>query len=323
MDMTSSSDNNLDKSSNNSSNGLLSRTADDHKYNIGIRASSGMRIESDSMGDIEVPADHYWGAQTQRSLVHFSIGDDRMPKAVYHAYGYVKKAPAIVNAAEGRLPSDKEDLIIKVADEVISGSLDSEFPLYVWQTGSGTQTNMNVNEVISNRAIQMAGGIIGTKTPIHPNDHVNMSQSSNDTFPTAMHIATVLEFPNHLIPNVEALINVMWDKALKWVDIIKIGRTHLQDATPLTVGQEWSGYAGQLKDVLDNIKISIRGLYKLAAGGTAVGTGLNAPAGFGEKIASEIARLTGHPFFTAPNKFAHKHRSILWSMQVQLFGHLL
>ena len=304
MDMTSSSDNNLDKSSNNSSNGLLSRTADDHKYNIGIRASSGMRIESDSMGDIEVPADHYWGAQTQRSLVHFSIGDDRMPKAVYHAYGYVKKAAAIVNAAEGILPSEKEDLIIKVADEVISGSLDSEFPLYVWQTGSGTQTNMNVNEVISNRAIQMAGGIIGTKTPIHPNDHVNMSQSSNDTFPTAMHIATVLEFANHLIPNVEALINVMWDKALKWVDIIKIGRTHLQDATPLTVGQEWSGYAVQLKDVLDNIKISIRGLYKLAAGGTAVGTGLNAPAGFGEKIASEIARLTGHPFFTAPNKFA-------------------
>ena len=214
-----------------------------------------------------------------------------------------RKLAAIVNAAEGRLPSDKEDLIIKVADEVISGSLDSEFPLYVWQTGSGTQTNMNVNEVISNRAIQMAGGIIGTKTPIHPNDHVNMSQSSNDTFPTAMHIATVLEFTNHLIPNVEALINVMWDKALKWVDIIKIGRTHLQDATPLTVGQEWSGYAVQLKDVLDNIKISIRGLYKLAAGGTAVGTGLNAPAGFGEKIASEIARLTGHPFFTAPNKF--------------------
>jgi fumarate hydratase class II len=267
-------------------------------------SDSGVRIESDSLGNIEVPADHYWGAQTQRSLDHFSIGDDEMPKAVYHAYGYIKKAAAIVNAAEGRLPNDKAQYIIRAADEVISGDLDSEFPLYVWQTGSGTQTNMNVNEVISNRAIEMAGGILGTKDPIHPNDHVNMSQSSNDTFPTAMHIATVLEFANHLIPNVEAMINVMWDKALKWVDVIKIGRTHLQDATPLTVGQEWSGYVAQLKDALDIIKLSMIGLYKLAAGGTAVGTGLNAPAGFGEKIASEIARLTGHPFVTAPNKFA-------------------
>jgi fumarate hydratase class II len=302
--MTSSTNNNIDKFSNNSRNGLLPRTANDNnQYNTGLQAP-GMRIESDSMGDIEVPADHYWGAQTQRSLVHFSIGNDRMPKAVYHAYGYVKKAAAIVNAAEGRLPKGKADLMIKVADEVISGNLDSEFPLYVWQTGSGTQTNMNVNEVISNRAIQIAGGIIGTKDPIHPNDHVNMSQSSNDTFPTAMHIATVLEFVNHLIPNAEALINAMWDKALGWVDVIKIGRTHLQDATPLTVGQEWSGYVAQLKDALDIIKLSMKGLYKLAAGGTAVGTGLNAPAGFGEKIASEIARLTGQPFVTAPNKFA-------------------
>src|SRR5919106_500597 len=249
-----------------------------YSHNSGTTASSGMRIESDSMGNIEVPADNYWGAQTQRSLVHFSIGNDRMPKAVYHAYGYVKKAAAIVNAAEGRLPKGKADLMIKVADEVISGNLDSEFPLYVWQTGSGTQTNMNVNEVISNRAIQIAGGIIGTKDPIHPNDHANMSQSSNDTFPTAMHIATVLEFVNHLIPNAEALINAMWDKALKWIDVIKIGRTHLQDATPLTVGQEWSGYVAQLKDALDIIKLSMKGLYKLAAGGTAVGTGLNAPA---------------------------------------------
>ena len=267
-------------------------------------SDSGVRIESDSLGDIEVPAGHYWGAQTQRSLDHFSIGDDEMPKAVCHAYGYIKKAAAIVNAAEGRLPNDKAQHIIRAADEVISGDLDSEFPLYVWQTGSGTQTNMNVNEVISNRAIEMAGGILGTKDPIHPNDHVNMSQSSNDTFPTAMHIATVLEFANRLIPNVEAMINAMWDKALKWVDVIKIGRTHLQDATPLTVGQEWSGYVAQLKDALDIIKLSMTGLYKLAAGGTAVGTGLNAPAGFGEKIASEIARLTGHPFVTAPNKFA-------------------
>lgn len=275
----------------------------DHQHNIGLGVS-GFRIESDSMGTIEVPADHYWGAQTQRSLIHFSIGDDRMPKAVYHAYGYVKKAAAIVNAAEGRLSRDKADLIIKVADEVISGNLDSEFPLYVWQTGSGTQTNMNVNEVISNRAIEMAGGIIGTKNPIHPNDHVNMSQSSNDTFPTAMHIATVLEFANHLIPNVEALIKAMWDKALKWIDVIKIGRTHLQDATPLTVGQEWSGYVTQLKDALDLVKLSMNGLYKLAAGGTAVGTGFNAPLGFGQKIAAEIAQLTGQPFMTASNKFA-------------------
>lgn len=296
-------DDNVKKSSNNSNNEPAPMAEDDHQYKIGIQAS-GMRVESDSMGDIEVPADHYWGAQTQRSLVHFSIGDDRMPKAVYHAYGYIKKAAAIVNAAEGRLPKNKSDIIIRAADEVIRGNLDSEFPLYVWQTGSGTQTNMNVNEVISNRAIQMAGGTIGTKDPIHPNDHVNMSQSSNDTFPTAMHIATVLEFVNHLIPNVKALINAMWDKALKWVDVIKIGRTHLQDATPLTVGQEWSGYVTQLHDALDIIKLSMIGLYKLAAGGTAVGTGLNAPAGFGEKIASEIARLTGQPFVTAPNKFA-------------------
>jgi fumarate hydratase class II len=256
------------------------------------------------MGDIEVPADHYWGAQTQRSLIHFSIGDDHMPKAVYHAYGYVKKAAAIVNAAEGRLSKNKADLIIKVADEVISGKLDNEFPLYVWQTGSGTQTNMNVNEVISNRAIQMAGGILGSKDPIHPNDDINMSQSSNDTFPTAMHIATVLEFANHLIPKVDALIKSMWDKAVKWIDVIKIGRTHLQDATPLTLGQEWSGYIAQLKDALDFVKLSMNGLYKLAAGGTAVGTGLSAPVGFGQKIADEIADLTGQPFVTAPNKFA-------------------
>ena len=299
--MTTSSSN-TDKSTNNS-NEPAWKTIDDQLYNIGTQAS-GVRIESDSMGDIEVPADHYWGAQTQRSLIHFSIGDDHMPKAVYHAYGYVKKAAAIVNAAEGRLSKNKADLIIKVADEVISGKLDNEFPLYVWQTGSGTQTNMNVNEVISNRAIQMAGGILGSKDPIHPNDDINMSQSSNDTFPTAMHIATVLEFANHLIPKVDALIKSMWDKAVKWIDVIKIGRTHLQDATPLTLGQEWSGYIAQLKDALDFVKLSMNGLYKLAAGGTAVGTGLSAPVGFGQKIADEIADLTGQPFVTAPNKFA-------------------
>jgi fumarate hydratase class II len=265
---------------------------------------SNTRLESDSMGTVEVPADHYWGAQTQRSLIHFSIGDDRMPKAIDHAYGYIKKAAAIVNFAEGRLPKDKADLVIKVSDEIINGKLDDEFPLYVWQTGSGTQTNMNVNEVISNRAVELAGGVLGSKDPIHPNDHVNMSQSSNDTFPTAMHIATVMEFANHLFPNVEGLINSIKAKAIEWTHVIKLGRTHLQDAIPLTVGQEWSGYAIQLRDALDVIKQSMGGLYKLAVGGTAVGTGLNAPKDFDQKIALEISKLTGHPFVTAPNKFA-------------------
>ncbi|HXP92701.1 MAG TPA: class II fumarate hydratase [Candidatus Binatia bacterium] len=262
------------------------------------------RVETDSMGAVLVPADHLWGAQTERSLIHFSVGEDRMPKQVYHAYGYVKKAAAIVNAAAGLLPKDKAELIVKAADEVISGKLDAEFPLFVWQTGSGTQSNMNVNEVISNRAIQMLGGALGTQTPIHPNDDVNMSQSSNDTFPTAMHIATVFEFSNHLIPAVEKLADAMWEKAVAWVDVVKIGRTHLQDATPLTVGQEWSGYVTQLRDGLAFLKASMRGLYQLAAGGTAVGTGINAPPDFGEKIAAEIAKLTGKPFVTAPNKFA-------------------
>jgi fumarate hydratase class II len=256
------------------------------------------------MGSIEVPAEHYWGAQTQRSLIHFSIGDDHMPKIVYHAYGYVKKAAAIINAEDGSLPNDKAELIINVADEVIAGKLDNEFPLYVWQTGSGTQSNMNINEVISNRSIQLAGGTLGSKQPIHPNDHVNMSQSSNDTFPTAMHIATVIEFTNHLIPNIEALEKAIWDKTVEWVDIVKIGRTHLQDATPLTFGQEWSGYVAQLKDALDLITHSMKGLYKLAAGGTAVGTGLNTSPDFGSRIAAEIARLTNHAFVSAPNKFA-------------------
>jgi fumarate hydratase, class II len=265
---------------------------------------SNTRVESDSMGTVEVPADHYWGAQTQRSLIHFSIGDDRMPKAIDHAYGYIKKAAAIVNFTEGRLPKDKADLIIKVSDEIINGKLDDEFPLYVWQTGSGTQTNMNVNEVISNRAVELAGGVLGSKDPIHPNDHANMSQSSNDTFPAAMHIATVMEFTNHLFPNVEGLINSIKAKAMEWMHVIKLGRTHLQDAIPLTVGQEWSGYAVQLRDALDVIKQSTGGLYKLAVGGTAVGTGLNAPKDFGQKIALEISKLTGHSFVTAPNKFA-------------------
>ena len=255
------------------------------------------------MGEVEVPAEHYWGAQTQRSLIHFSIGNDHMPKEVYHAYGYIKKAAAIVNASVGLLPKWKADLITRVCDEITSGQLDSEFPLYVWQTGSGTQSNMNVNEVISNRAIQLVGGKLGSKNPIHPNDDVNMSQSSNDTFPTAMHVATAIEFTTKLIPEVSALRDEIRKKSREWVDVVKIGRTHLQDATPLTIGQEWSGYASQLDNAIDLVRRSLQGLYRIAIGGTAVGTGINTPPNFGEKAAAEIARMTGLPFVTAPNKY--------------------
>src|SRR5580693_8300999 len=265
---------------------------------------TGTRRETDSLGAVEVPANRYWGAQTQRSLIHFSIGDDRMPKAVYHAYGYVKKAAAIVNGRDGRLPAWKAQLIERVSDEVIAGQLDESFPLYVWQTGSGTQSNMNVNEVISNRAIQLAGGQLGSKTPVHPNDDVNMGQSSNDTFPTAMHIAAVTQIHQHLLPSVQALQQAIAAKAGQWQDVVKIGRTHLEDAVPLTVGQEWSGYAHQLTQAIDRAVASAAGLYELAAGGTAVGTGLNAPPGFGEAIAAQIAAQTGYPFVTAANKFA-------------------
>ena len=274
-----------------------------HDIPIGIDAA-GMRHETDSMGGIDVPADRYWGAQTQRSLVHFSIGDDRMPKRVYHAYGYVKKAAAQVNAAAGRLAQWKADAIVRAADEAIAGKLDDHFPLYVWQTGSGTQSNMNVNEVLSNRAIQLLGGKIGNKSPVHPNDDVNMGQSSNDTFPTAMHIAAVLELEEHLLPQAEALAAAIETKANEWMDVVKTGRTHLQDAVPLTVGQEWSGWAHQVRDALARIRASEAGLFEVAAGGTAVGTGLNAPPNFSQEIAAKIAELTGHPFVTAPNKFA-------------------
>jgi fumarate hydratase class II len=274
-----------------------------HDVPIGIDAT-GHRHETDSMGGIEVPADRYWGAQTQRSLVHFSIGDDRMPKRVYHAYGYVKKAAALVNAAAGRLPQWKAEAIARAADEAIAGKLDEHFPLYVWQTGSGTQSNMNVNEVLSNRAIQLLGGKIGSKDPVHPNDDVNMGQSSNDTFPTAMHIAAIAELEEHLLPHAEALAAAIEAKSAEWRDVVKTGRTHLQDAVPLTVGQEWSGYARQLRDALARIRTSQAGLFELAAGGTAVGTGLNAPPDFSREIAAKIAELTGHPFVTAPNKFA-------------------
>jgi fumarate hydratase class II len=264
----------------------------------------GTRVESDSMGAVEVPAEHYWGAQTQRSLIHFSIGDDHMPKAVYHAYGYVKKAAALVNQAAGRLPQGKAEAICAAADEVIAGKLDTEFPLYVWQTGSGTQSNMNVNEVVSNRAIQLLGGTLGSKKPVHPNDDVNMAQSSNDTFPTAMHIAALLELRGHLLPAVDALASAIEAKAKQWKDVVKIGRTHLEDAVPLTVGDEWSGWAAQLRDALDGVRRSMPGLDRLAAGGTAVGTGLNAPIGFAEQIAAKLAELTGMKLETAPNKFA-------------------
>ncbi len=269
---------------------------------IGLDAT-GMRREFDSLGTVEVPANHYWGAQTQRSLEHFKIGNDRMPKEVYHAYGYVKKAAAVVNTRAGRLPEWQGHLIERVCDEVISGALDAEFPLYVWQTGSGTQSNMNVNEVISNRCIQLVGGTLGAQEPVHPNDHVNMGQSSNDTFPTAMHIAAYQMATRKTIPSLRRLRDALERNARKWADVVKVGRTHLEDATPLTVGQEWSGYTGALDDAIAEVEHATNGLLKLAMGGTAVGTGLNAPAGFGDQVAAEVAAMTGAPFQSAANKF--------------------
>jgi len=269
---------------------------------IGLDAT-GMRREFDSLGEVEVPANRYWGAHTQRSLRHFSIGEDRMPKEVYHAYGYVKKAAAIVNTRAGRLPAWKGELIERVCDEVISGALDEDFPLYVFQTGSGTQSNMNVNEVISNRCIQLVGGMLGSQRPVHPNDHVNMSQSSNDTFPTAMHIAAHTMATDKTIPALGRLRDACERNSRRWADVVKIGRTHLEDAVPLTVGQEWSGYVGALDDAIAEVEHATRGLLEVAMGGTAVGTGLNAPAGFGEQVAAQIASMTGTAFKTAPNKF--------------------
>ncbi|HEX3492045.1 MAG TPA: class II fumarate hydratase [Streptosporangiaceae bacterium] len=269
---------------------------------IGLDAT-GMRQEFDSLGQVEVPADRYWGAQTQRSLQHFNIGHDRMPKEVYHAYGYVKKAAAVVNTRSGRLPAWKGQLIERVCDEVISGALDEDFPLYVFQTGSGTQSNMNVNEVISNRCIQLVGGTLGSQEPIHPNDHVNMAQSSNDTFPTAMHIAAYKMATEKTIPALRRLRDATEHNSRRWAEVVKIGRTHLEDAVPLTVGQEWSGYTGALDDAIAEVEHATHGLLKLAMGGTAVGTGLNAPAGFGEEVAAEIRSMTGAPFETAANKF--------------------
>jgi fumarate hydratase, class II len=262
------------------------------------------RIETDSMGPIAVPVDRYWGAQTQRSLLYFAIGHDKMPQELIRALGILKKAAAQVNYDLGKLPADRAALIMQAAGEVIAGQLDDHFPLSVWQTGSGTQTNMNANEVIANRAIALAGGVLGSKTPIHPNDHVNMSQSSNDTFPTAMHIAAAEEIHYRLIPMLTKLRNALAEKADDWQTIIKIGRTHLMDAVPLTLGQELSGYVAQLDYALRWLQAGLPSLHELAIGGTAVGTGLNSHPEFADRTASEIARLTELPFTSAPNKFA-------------------
>src|SRR5216683_2625471 len=277
---------------------FMSQASSEQKQNIATR------IETDSMGEIEVPADKYWGAQTQRSLLHFNIGDDRMPREMIRALGILKKAAALVNEELGKLPPEKAKLIVEACDEVIEGKLDAHFPLRVWQTGSGTQTNMNANEVISNRAIELAGGTMGSKKPIHPNDDVNMSQSSNDTFPTAMHMAAAEELGQRLVPALAHLRKALGAKAEAFADIVKIGRTHLMDAVPLTLGQEFSGYVAQLDDDTDRIRSVLPHLCELALGGTAVGTGLNAPPGFAEKAAARIAQLANLPFVSAPNKFA-------------------
>lgn len=267
-------------------------------------SQSATRIETDSMGAIEVPQDRYWGAQTQRSLYYFSIGHDTMPKELIRAFGTLKKAATVVNQELGFLPVEKAKLIVQAAEEVIEGKLDDHFPLSIWQTGSGTQTNMNVNEVISNRAIEIVGGTLGSKDPIHPNDHVNMSQSSNDTFPTAMHIAAVEQIDQQLIPMVTKLRDALAAKSQEFKDIVKIGRTHLMDAVPLTLGQEFSGYVAQIDQDLERIQGTLPHLYELALGGTAVGTGLNTHPEFASRVALKIAELTGLPFVTAPNKFA-------------------
>jgi fumarate hydratase class II len=262
-----------------------------------------MRKETDSLGEVDVPADKLWGAQTQRSLEHFSIGQDLMPREMITAYATLKKGAAKANFAGQRLDQQRHALIGQVCDEILAGQHHDMFPLHVWMTGSGTQFNMNVNEVISNRCCQIAGTPLGSKTPVHPNDHVNMSQSSNDSFPAAMHIAAAVNVKQRLMPAVKTLHDAIAAKVQEWIDIVKIGRTHMQDATPLTLGQEWSGYAGVLADDLERIDDALKGVYRLALGGTAVGTGINAAPGFGEAAAAEIATLTGLPFVTAPNKF--------------------
>jgi len=265
--------------------------------------AQSIRKESDSLGEVEVPSDRLWGAQTQRSLEHFNIGKDLIPREMIAAYATLKKAAANANHADGRLDSEQHKLIVQACDEILAGRHEDMFPLHVWMTGSGTQFNMNVNEVISNRCCQLAGTPLGSKTPVHPNDHVNMSQSSNDSFPTAMNIAAAISVKERLIPAVKALHDAIAAKADEWKDIVKIGRTHMQDATPLTLGQEWSGYAGMLDDNVERIEDALKGVYRLALGGTAVGTGINAAPGFGEAAAAEIAKLSCLPFVSAPNKF--------------------
>jgi fumarate hydratase, class II len=262
-----------------------------------------VRKESDSLGVVEVPADKLWGAQTQRSLEHFSIGKDLIPREMITSYAILKKAAAIANHDGKRLGDQQYKLIVQTCDEILAGQHHDMFPLHVWMTGSGTQFNMNVNEVISNRCCQLAGTPLGSKTPVHPNDHVNMAQSSNDSFPSAMYIAAAVNVKQRLIPAVKALHDAINGKAQEWKDIVKIGRTHMQDATPLTLGEEWSGYADALADDLDRIEAALGGVYRLALGGTAVGTGLNSAPGFAEAAAAQIAKLTGLPFVTAPNKF--------------------
>ena len=264
---------------------------------------TGERVEFDSMGEVRVPADRYWGAQTARSLEHFAIGEDRMPIELCRAYGYLKKGAAIVNERAGLLPREKCEAIVAACDELVAGELDDHFPLRVWQTGSGTQTNMNVNEVIANRAIQLLGGELGSQKPVAPNDDVNKSQSSNDTFPTAMHLAALGALDSMLLPEMELLAEAIEAKAQGWMDVAKIGRTHLQDAVPLSVGQEWSAWAEALRASIADLGVAREGLMEIALGGTAVGTGLNAPEGFSEDVAKEIARLTRLPIRTASNKF--------------------
>ena len=265
--------------------------------------AAAFRKESDSLGEVNVPADKLWGAQTQRSLEHFSIGSDLIPREMITAYATLKKAAAIANHADGRLPEEPFRLITQTCDEILAGQHADMFPLHVWMTGSGTQFNMNVNEVISNRCCQLAGTPLGSKAPVHPNDHVNMAQSSNDSFPSAMYIAAAVHVKGRLVPAVGALRDAITAKAQEWKDIIKIGRTHMQDATPLTLGQEWSGYAAALTDGLERIEDALKGVYRLALGGTAVGTGINSAPGFAEGAAAQIAKLTGLPFVSAPNKF--------------------
>src|SRR6202522_4892985 len=277
------------------------------------------RVESDSLGSVSVPADKLWGAQTQRSLEHFSIGRDLMPREMISAYAILKRAAALANRAGGRIDESAFQAITRVCDEILAGKHHDMFPLHVWMTGSGTQFNMNVNEVISNRCCELAGTPLGIKAPVHPNDDINMSQSSNDTFPSAMNIAAAVNVKQRLIPAVQALRDALGEKAEQWKDIVKIGRTHMQDATPLTLGQEWSGYAGMLSDNIERIEDALKGVYRLALGGTAAGTGINSAPGFAEAAAAEIAKLTGLPFVTAPNKFAVQGAH---DAQVQLSGTL-